>query len=240
MSTDIPFLNLYSVVRRGVVLILVSTVLAGALGFLGWVLWPTSYDATATLEVQASDAVEPNMQTEITVARSSNVLSLALEQLDGWTLRDLREASSVVVPRDSSVLVITVSAAKPSSASSAATAIASAYLEDRRSQNDSQQTRTLRALESQIQQIEQQISAATTVVRRQALESRLAVVTSQYADARASAGQPGRILSRAETPRESTTPSVVVWLAVGCMGGLLLGVYVASVRERVRRLRGEG
>jgi uncharacterized protein involved in exopolysaccharide biosynthesis len=238
VSTDVPYLNLTRVLKSGWWLIVASTVLFALIGAALSFAWPTTYEATSTVEVSTGNsAVDPNMPTEQTIAQSSGVLVVALRDLTGWKLSDLREALSVTVPHNAEVLDLTVKDSSAKRTADAANAVARAYLDDRLTETDSQRRHNVQLLESQIRDLQSQISATTSHARRQALENRLATLTAQYAGSRADVNQPGRILSYAEVPTSPATPGLVIWVAVGALIGLLLGVYVASVRERVRRSR---
>lgn len=243
MSTDIPFVNLARVVRTGWIAIILVTVVFAGLGVAGWYFYPQKYDATATVEVTSDTGgttatTAPNMQTEQTIAQSTGVLVAALDDLNGWTLGQLRGAVAVTVPHDADVLDITVSDSSPAAAAAAANAVSAAYLDDRRTETDSKQAHGLTVLEDQIAQLEKQIGGTTSTVQRQALETRLAGLQNSYAQARANVDEPGRILSDAETPTKPSTPGLQLWLAATIVAGLLVGFYGASLRERFRRARG--
>ena len=238
MSTDIPYYNLTRVIRGGWIVIFATTLVFGLFGYLGGQLYPTQYSATATVEVTSNTGVqETNMQTEQTIATSTNVLNAALKDLSGGTVTDLRDATTVTVPKDADVLQISVSDDSAKTAAAAANAVAAAYLTDRRDANDQQQQQGLKLLEAQITQFDDQIKETTSEARKQVLESRLAALSAQYAAIRANVEQPGRILSDAEAPTSPSSPSIVVWVAGGLVAGALIGFYLATVIYRVRRAR---
>ncbi len=238
MSNDIPFYNLTRVLRGGWLVIIATTLVFGLFGYLAGQLVPTRYDATATVEVTSTDGVDAtNMQTEQTIAQSTEVLTAAQQDLSDWSIGDLRDALSVTVPKDADILQFTVADASARRSSDAANAVADAYLSDRRDANDQQQQRGLKLLEAQITQFDDQIRQTTSEVRKQVLESRLAALSSQYAAVRANVDEPGRILSDAEVPDAPSTPSLAVFVAAGLVAGVLVGFYFATVIYRFRRAR---
>ena len=238
MSNDLPYYNLGRVLRGGWIVIIATTLVFGLFGYLAAQLYPTKYDATATVEVTGTSGVqETNMQTEQTIASSTSVLTAALKELSGGTVSELRDALSVTVPKDADVLQVTVKDDSARTAAAAANAVADAYLADRRDANDQQQQQGLKLLEAQITQFDDQIRETTSESRKQVLESRLAALSSQYAAIRANVEQPGRILSDAEVPTSPSTPAMPVWVAGGLVLGALIGFYLASVIYRIRRAR---
>lgn len=240
MSNDVPFLNLARVIRGGWAVIVVTILVFGLLGGIAGVLWPASYVATSTVQVR-SDEVNGsmNMQTEQTIARSTDVLAVAEKELSGWSVASLRDAVSVTVPKDADVLVVSVSASSAKVAADAANAVAEAYLTDRRDSSENQRKRALTLLESQIKQFDEQITATTSPFRKQVLESRLAALNERYAAIKAEVDQPSRILSDAEPPDSPSTPALPVWVAVGLVAGAIAGFYIASVLYRIRRAQHE-
>ncbi len=239
MSNDVPFLNLTRVLRGGWAVIVASIIVFGAIGGAAGLLWPIKYDSFATVQVKSDDLRAANMQTEQTIARSTNVLKIAQRELDGWSVAGLRDAVAVTVPKDADVLVVTVSGSSAKGAADAANAVAGAYLNDRGDATDDQQRRALKLLESQIEQFDDQINTTTSPVRKQILESRLAALNERYAAVRADVDEPGRVLSSAEPAVAPSTPPLYVWVAVGLVAGALIGFYVATIRYRIRRARGE-
>jgi uncharacterized protein involved in exopolysaccharide biosynthesis len=239
VSNDIPFYNLTRVLRGGWVVIIATILAFGLLGGVAGVLWPTTYDATATVEVNGEDAQAINMQTEQTIARSTGVLTAAQSDLTGWTVGGLRDALTVTVPKDADVLQLTVSDGSGKRAADAANAVAAAYLQDRREATDEQQQRGLELLEAQIKRFDSQINDTTSEVRKQVLESRLAALSEQYAAVRADLYDPCRVLSDAEVPDAPSSPAVTVWVAGGLVAGALIGFYIATVIYRVRRSKSE-
>lgn len=231
-------------------MILVSTLIFGALGAQGWYLYTPKYKATSTVEVKgvggvsvsssgSSTADATNMQTEQAVATSTGVLAAALRDLNGWSLERLQSSVSVVVPKDADVLQVTVKDPSAKAAAMASNAVAGAYLDDRRSEVDATKQHDLKQLESQITTLDQQVAATTGRLQRQAVLARRDAVSAQYASARATVNQPGRLLSAAIVPTSPSTPSLAIWVAAGLAVGLLLGTYLASLRERSRRIRYE-
>ena len=250
MSTDVPFISLARVLRGGWIVILVSTLLFGALGALGWYLYTPKYKATSTVEITgvagvtvsssgSSTAAATNMQTEQAVATSTGVLAAALGDLNGWSLQRLQNSVSVIVPKDADVLQMTVKDPSAKAAAKASNAVARAYLDDRRSEVDAAKQHELKQLESQITTLDQQLATTAGRLQRQAVLAQRDEVSAQYASARASINQPGRLLSAAIVPTSPSTPGLPIWVAAGLVVGLLLGTYVASLRERARRVRYE-
>ncbi|PJJ72449.1 subunit length determinant protein [Diaminobutyricimonas aerilata] len=210
--------------------------LAAGAGFV----WPERYEAKAVLTVEPIGALQPgtdevNMETERVVATSTEVLTPAAEQL-GWIApRALATGVTVSVPKGSQVLEISYTDPDPQRAADAANAIATAYSEQRvqnaekvvQSATDSLSAR-IGELQTQLDGVPAGSSAARAIdVQIVTLQERLATLVS-------STFYSGSIVSPAATPRDSTTPSLAVFLAAGAGLGVLLGLFVALVRARLR------
>lgn len=226
-------------IASGWVLIAVFVVVGVGLAAGAGVLWPERFEAKAVLTVEPIGALQPgtdevNMETERVIATSTEVLTPAAEQL-GSTPRALASAVTVSVPKGSQVLEITYTDADPQRAADAANAIATAYTEQRvqnaekvvQSATDSLSAR-IGELQTQLDGLPPDSSAARAIdVQIVTLQERLATLASNTFYS-------GSIVSPAATPRDSTTPSFAVFVAAGAGLGLLLGVFVALVRARLR------
>ena len=235
--------DVFTAVRRRwrmiVVISAISVALAGALGFL----WPDRYAATTIITVEpiavianAGSANTVNMETERVVAVSSAVLAPASEQLGDVSVATLRDAVQVSVPKGSQVLEFTATLPDPEQAADAANAVAESY----RAQRIANAERVtgeaadrvmdqLTSLETERRlQVEQGGSAASIEVVQlqiEALQQSLAALTSLTFN-------PGSTVTEATPPRDSASPSIVVFLAAGLVLGLLVGMFATIVSAR--------
>ncbi|WBU38839.1 Wzz/FepE/Etk N-terminal domain-containing protein [Homoserinibacter sp. YIM 151385] len=221
--------------RLLIAVILVAVLAAGVIGFL----WPSRYEATATLTVEPVAVVDPgssatvNMETERVVATSTEVLGPAAESLGGTSPEALAGALEVLVPRGSQVLEFTVTDAVPARAAEAANAIAESYREQRVAnaegivqQAESNLTDRIAELEARLDgTADDSATARSLELQIQTLQERLALVVSNTF-------YPGSVVSPATTPTDATKPSILIFLAGGAFLGLLVGVFAALLRRR--------
>jgi Mrp family chromosome partitioning ATPase len=195
-----------------------------------------------------------NLDTEAQLVRSTAVAAGAAALLRDATPPDLLARDVVVeVPPNTAVLVITYAAGKPARAQAGSHAFAEAYLRNREASARAELDAQITALSSKIKQINGMLTRTNkrlAAVRpdspeRPDLESqrqtsinqvnKLSGDLNQLTTATVSAG---KIISDARLPVEPSKPDRVLNLASGLMLGLLAGLAVAALRERLdRRVR---
>lgn len=225
--------------------VLLSVVVTTALAVGAFYALPPQYSATTTLvvsplvnnpseNVSARDSI--NIATEREILLSSDVARLALESLgqDPDDAEDLISRMSVVAPDNSQVLRITVDDDDPSAAADATNALAQAYLEFRREGGEDMAERFMEQIDERVAELsDEQGNAATRDQVSLLLDERRALTLF---------GQdPGRIIGQASPPTSSSGPGLLVFVAAGLVGGGLLSVGIALLRERTdRRVRSGG
>lgn len=209
--------------------------LVGVLGGVAlWAATPTRYSATTSLVVSAGVSnpftgtkEEVNIRTEQEILGSREVAQRASEAL-GVTLNPgsfLLSQVDVAAPSGSQVLQVTVSADSPTEAARAADALSEAYLEFRREGADTVVNGYLEKIDAQLVELQgRPQDAATSSLVQTLQQQRLSLLLTT--------SEPGRIIGEAEVPSSAATPGLTVSLAGGLVGGVLLGVAAALLRER--------
>jgi capsular polysaccharide biosynthesis protein len=219
--------------------VLVFTAILGVALLLSFV-WPTSYQATATVAVQplsldptGTRTSELNIATEQVIVTSRQVAGEAAKELGGVNADDLRDGVSVTIPQDSSALEITATARSADGAANAANAFAGAYLDYRRNA-------ATELADSISQGIDAQISTLLASLTSSSSSSAKATVSQQIADLRAQKSaltgttvSPGDVVSRAVAPQSPSSPGLPLFLAAGVALGALLGFAAALLRDRL-------
>lgn len=236
--------------------IVLSLFLAGA-GCGLTLLWltPPSYTASGQVLVTAIGAQEQtnqvtarqreplNLDTEAQVARSAVVAAKARRLFGG-----LPCAAEVSVPPNTSVLEISCGAADPKAAASGASAYALAYLAQRRESATQLLTAQLKVVLLKLRQANAGLTKVATELpglgkgtteralalqRQSVLARQVQSLTARYDAVKTVAVTPGSVISQAVAPAEPTTPRPPLYLGSGLMAGLLCGVGVAWLRDRL-------
>ncbi|GAA1746117.1 hypothetical protein [Kocuria aegyptia] len=215
-------------------------VLAAAL--VAGLLWPPTYQATASMTVTPS-AVNPltgdsgyddvSMQTEmatmasqrITLRAAALLQDVPVEEADPALADDLLERISTAAPDQTQVLRVTVTADDPAQAAERANALATAYLADRGEDVQSTADDTLERIDESIAGLERSDDDSSSLRRLREQRTALALI----------APTPGRVISEATPPQEPSSAGIPLFLAGGLVGGLVLGALAGAVRERADR-----
>ncbi|MEX5294615.1 hypothetical protein QYM41_04945 [Kocuria sp. CPCC 205268] len=215
-------------------------VLAAAL--VAGLLWPPTYQATASMTVTPS-AVNPltgdsgveevEMQTEmatmasqrITLRAAALLQDVPVEDADPALAEDLLERLSTAAPDDTQVLRVTVTADDPNQAAERANALATAYLADRGEDVQTTADDTLQRVDRSIAALERSDDDSSTL--RQLREQRTALSLI--------APTPGRVISEATPPQEPSSAGLLLFVTGGLVGGLVLGALAGALRERADR-----
>lgn len=200
-----------------------------------------------------------NLDTEAQLVRSATVVAAARRAL-GAGSGDLAGAVSLSAPTDTTILRISFEAPTRTAAVRGADAFARAYLDARQAQAEGAVATRLGALRTaertvrtNLQDTSRQLAAPAagpdqdvTLARRGVLARQLEgqVLQLQSLTGRAAAlvatpVVPGRVLVPAAAPARPVAPLPEVVVPSGLLAGLLLGLFLAAVRERLdRRVRG--
>lgn len=209
--------------------------LLGVLGGVAlWGITPTKYSATTSLVVSAGVSnpftgtkEEVNIRTEQEILGSREVAQRASETL-GVKLEPgsfLLSQVDIAAPSGSQVLQVTVSAGSPSEAAQAADALSAAYLDFRREGADT-------VVNGYLEKIDEQLAGLQGQERDEATNNLIETLQQQRLSLVLTTSEPGRIIGEAEEASSPSTPGLSVSLAGGLVGGAVLGIAVALLRER--------
>lgn len=265
-TADVAFSDYGAILQRRWKLVALGLAAGVFLAVAGLVFIPKTYSSSAAVMVQSTGedgAVQGgrtssslNLDTEAQVVKSTVVSQLALDDLENPGEDDARALAKhvlVTVPPNTSVLNIMFSASSPEGARDGATAFADAYLANRKavadrrikSQADSVEAQ-VKALGLQVKALDKEVSGlpqgsserADAAARRAALVSQAASLNSTLVGLQSSEILPGEIITDAQLPTRPSSPNDKILLVSGLMGGLLLGLLLAYVVDRLdRRVR---
>lgn len=217
-----------------------AAVLTAAL--VAGLLWPPTYQATASLTVTPS-AVNPltgdsgyddvEMQTEmatmasqrITLRAAALLQDVPVEDADPALAEELLETLRTAAPDDTQVLRVTVSDGDPDRVAERANALATAYLADRAEDVQTTAEDTLQRIDKSIANLERADDDSSTLRQLREQRTALALISPT----------PGRIISEATPPQEPSSAGLLLFTAGGLVGGLILGALAGAFRERADR-----
>ena len=214
---------------------------------------PTATGADATAGGGQSSS-EVQIETESELLLSAAVAQAASDTLKGeLTAKELLRNSSVTVPPNSEVLVLTYVATTPQRAQDGSEAMAKAYLDRRKSEAEREVAGMVTALKAQqadlntrLGKVTDQRSAVPTNKPAEAalLDSQKALLVSSISDINArlvalgvQTAPGGEIVTDAPLPDHPTSPGLPVTVAGGLIIGLLcaIGLLMGLSRLRDRR-----
>ncbi|WP_461172290.1 hypothetical protein M1D93_15010 [Arthrobacter sp. Z1-9] len=225
-----------TVMRQWLVL-LASIALVTAVSLYASTQVEREYTATASLTVSplttnpfssAPVNQQININTERAILESNEVARMAAEELGTSTgSGGLLKQVDVAAPSGSQVLEVSVTMPDPQEAADHANAMAGAYLRFR-----SKGAVDLAA--GYIAALSEEISRLTTVERPTEQQSqRLSDALQQRQNLTLVADSPGRIIGVATPPSQPSSLSQLSFLIAGLIGGVLLGLAAALMRERL-------
>lgn len=232
-----------------------------ALAILYLQVAPKEYTSTASVLVtptgaeQATNATNGrtddviNLDTEAQLVRSAVVAGAVQKQLSSpLPLQEIVERVQVTVPPNTSVLDITYTAASPGGAQRGARAFAQAYLENRTATATQSTSRRVAALQKQIaganktlKTLAGQIASLaenspdrfTAQAQQRVVQDSLTIYNQRLSPLLSTDITPGRVITDAALPSSPSKPSRTVVLGSGLLVGLVLGLGVALLRERL-------
>ncbi|MEO3776761.1 lipopolysaccharide biosynthesis protein [Micromonospora sp. B11E3] len=240
--------------RRRWWILAVAALLGAGAGLLVSQVQTRTYVSTTSLLVRqvgldANPGTKVNLDTEAQVVRSLVVAERAQALLkSGSSGEDLVRSVSVTVPPNSQVLQIAYEAGSPQAAQAGSHAFAQAYLDLRLATATRSLENETTALRQQIAETNKQLAAvagkiagtpANSVERaraeadRNVLTNQLASLNSRLSPLLSTALDPGEIISDAALPRKPSSPNTTLNLATGIGAGLLFGIVVALVLDRL-------
>jgi polysaccharide biosynthesis transport protein len=242
-----------SIARRRKWIILVPTVLV-AFAALGWSLTRSpTYTSTASVLVKpVNDPFAPqapvgstvDMDTERAVA-SASVVTGSTAQTLGIDPKSLPDVLAVRNPANTQILEFTFSSSTAQGAQKGADAFALAYISYKKSQAQE-------ALDTERNQLQTQIGVDTAQLRTiDAAVARTGTTTAEQQAQQTTLGQsinthigslatlnsvivdPGDVIQPAQIPTHPSSPRPTLALAAGLFVGLIIGLGIALVRERL-------
>ncbi|WP_198679381.1 Wzz/FepE/Etk N-terminal domain-containing protein [Thermomonospora amylolytica] len=234
-----------------------GTFLAALLVFL---LMPKSYTAQASVQVTLTGAEDANsnartndginLDTEAQLVRSAEVAERARALLkSSQSANALSKNVVVTVPPNSTILDIAYTGDSPQAARAGADAFAQAYLDNRRGSAEARLRESMQTINERITRVTAEIQElnarirtlqrgsaerSTAATRQQLLNDELEKLNGQLSQANVTASNltPGTVITKANAPRNPSSPKAQLYLPGGLMAGLLIGLLGAVVRDR--------
>lgn len=235
--------------------------LAAAFGYLR--LATPVYVSTAQVRVLPTIAAAPlldsrtpspvNLDTEAQLVKSAVVATRAAELLDSdLSPVELSKRVTPTVPANTDVLVIAFEASSATDAQNGAQSFAEAYLENRQETAQSLVDADVTRLRDQIAAVNRRLIEVTRLLtdrgdppgptkeallsqRQDTLQGQLSGLDAQLQPLRGAAVDSGSVIFDAQRPSGPTDPNPWLVLPSGLMLGLLLGLALATLRERTDR-----
>lgn len=249
MATAPPTVQLTDIVgslKRHWSLVVAIAVVGLVLGVLASFLIPASYQATATVSVNAMSASplsspvdaerSVSMPTEAGIATSRKVAEAASKSLSADRRIDVDQivdGTSVQSPADSLILDISFTGGSASEAAAGANAVAKAYLATRRSEASDRVDRLSKSALDKIATL--QTAAADPANQAPMTQRSLQVQADAFGNTLAELGNfdlnPGQVVGAAEKPSSGTGPGPVPLGLAGLFLGLLAGVPIALLKK---------
>ncbi|MEU9827600.1 Wzz/FepE/Etk N-terminal domain-containing protein [Micromonospora chersina] len=190
-----------------------------------------------------------NLDTEAQVVRSLVVAERAKGLMKVDTGADqLVKSVTVTVPPNSQILQVTYEADSPTRAQAGSHAFAQAYLDLRKATAQKALENETTALKQQITDVNKQLSAVAGRIAaapanspereraeadRNVLTNQLTSLNNRLSPLLSADSDPGEIISDARLPESPSSPNRTLNLASGMGAGLLLGIVLALVLDRL-------
>ncbi|MFL6128108.1 MAG: Wzz/FepE/Etk N-terminal domain-containing protein [Mycobacteriales bacterium] len=198
---------------------------------------------------------EINLDTEAQLLTSTAVSTGAQKLLrSAEDPRDLADRVMASVPPNTSVLDISFSAPTPEDAQRGAQAFADAYLGARKASAAAKVAEQVKGLQSQIAALQKSLQEVTgkiaalpesspdhayAIAQQNVLVNQISLLNGRLSPLLANAITPGQIIANAKLPLAPTSPNPLIYVPSGLLGGLLLGLALAALLQRVdRRVHG--
>ncbi len=256
-DADGPALTAYlGWLRRRWWILLLAAVLGTAGGLALTKLQHPRYTSSTSLLVRPLNAgpdsnpnAKVNLDTEAQVVRSLVVAERAKGLMKtGTEAEQLAQSVTVTVPPNSQVLQVAYEADSPTRAQAGSHAFAQAYLDLRKATAQKALENETTALKQQIADLNKQLgtvagriaAAPGNSAERQRAEADRSVLTNQLAALNnrlspliSADTDPGEIISDARLPQRPSSPNRTLDLASGMGAGLLLGIVLALLLDRL-------
>ncbi|MGN5734322.1 hypothetical protein [Arthrobacter psychrochitiniphilus] len=217
--------------------VIVTMGLCMVLGMALGVVAPKTYTATASLTVSpittnpfSSAAVNQqiNITTERAILSSGEVAAIAAKQLgEAVSPGSLQQNAETAAPSGSQILEVSITLPDPQKAANQANALANAYLQFRSQGAAEVAAGYIKQLDARIKGLNSQPSLADGQVQQ------LQDLLQQRTSLTLASASPGRIIGIAKPPTAQSSMGVLVFMTAGTVGGLLLGLALALLWERM-------
>lgn len=197
---------------------------------------PKTYTATASLTVSpittnpfSSAAVNQqiNITTERAILSSGEVAAIAAKELgEKVSPGSLQSNAETAAPSGSQILEVSVTLPDPQKAADQANALAKAYLQFRSQGAAEVAAGYIKQLNASIDGLNAKSKLTDSQVQQ------LQDLIQQRTSLTLASASPGRIIGYASAPDGPSSMGVMVFLTAGAVGGLLLGLTLALLRER--------
>lgn len=236
-------LYLWRTLRRGWKIVIGTILLTVAAAVGVSYMLPVHWEATAVLTVEPLTAVplsagsaantQVNMNTETVVARSTEVLRRATEDLNGPSVAEISRGLSISVPKGSQILEFSYTASSATEAPEVANAVASAYNRHRIENAERVIDETTDSLVDRVVELGQKRDAtAEGTPQYETLSLQIATLQERQASLAAATFYPGTLVSPAITPVNPANFSLKIFVAAGGFLGLVLGFVAALGFDR--------
>ena len=195
-----------------------------------------------------------NLDTEAQLVKSTAVAVGAKQLLRSpITPDELASQISVEVPANTSVLVVAYETGTPQEAQAGAHAFAEAYLRNREGSARTRLNGQIAVLNGKVKQLNENLTSVNNQLAKTTQESsqrpnlesqrnnaqnQLNDLTGKLNELTTTSVNAGEIISDARLPEDPSSPNPILNLATGIMAGVLLGLALAALRERLdRRIR---
>lgn len=251
--------------RRAWLIAALCVLLGGAGGVAAYVLRAPVFEATTAVLVLptsggqdtsvggSQDASQVQIATEAELARSAQVAAAASTLLRGTVPPEtLMARSTVTVPTNSQVLVVSYRAGTAEEARDGSAAIAKAYLDRRAKQAADDRAAVVKALETQLTGLNDRLKANATAIanapdagqaalaqsQRALLLDQIADINTRLVALKVDTGTGGQVITAAALPATQVSPVLWLNLLVGVgIGGLVGGLVLLGHESRLERRR---
>lgn len=236
-------LDIVEALRRNAALVLSTALIAGLAAFVFSVVQEDAFEATAEVLIEAEslqDTVTPRRAfpttdpsrealTDLELINTGEVAALAAEKLgDEVTVGDIQADVEATRTESSDVVEVAAVAADPELAAAMANAVAESYIEFRRRDSRDRITRAQELVAADLRALDPDDRSGATGRALRAQLARLTALRSlQTGDA--------RVITAADAPEGPAAPKPLRNSVVGGLLGLLVGIGLALLRERVDR-----
>lgn len=249
------------VIRRRYLVVGITVLICLVLGAGYGLTRPAVYRSTARVALPpdegtpSAQAQAAEVQTEIAVVQSELVAQRAAEAIPGDAdTRDLLQKVSAAAPTEARVIDVSYRASDPKAAQEGAQAFAEAYVAQKETEQQATRDERAATYQARIESVQEGIAAQQEILddaepdsqearrAQNAIDQQsntLSDLTTELTDVQAEVVDGGTIITPARLPLDEAPRGLARTLAAALAGGLLLGLGLAFVLDRLdTRVRG--